>query len=199
MIHSCQYRGRIVKLMGDGALVEFASVVDAVACALAVQAGVASRQAEVPSERRIVFRIGINLGDVVVDGDDLMGDGVNIAARLEQLSEPGGVMISGMAMTSFRASSMSRWCSQGNRRSRISTGQSAPIGLRPLHRQHEGASGQRDAACGQPQPLFSCWRGWAVVDGRFGRALQLLVNPQLRFSHSTISVATRRLVGLPMA
>ena len=92
-----EHRGRIVKLMGDGALVEFASVVDAVACALAMQAGVAGRQAKFPSERRIVFRIGINLGDVVVDGEDLLGDGVNIAARLEQLCEPGGVMISGTA------------------------------------------------------------------------------------------------------
>src|SRR4051794_28610253 len=83
-----EHKGRIVKLMSDGALVEFASVVDAVACAVAVQRGVAERQAEVPPERRIVFRIGINLGDVVVEGEDLFGDGVNIAARLEQLCEP---------------------------------------------------------------------------------------------------------------
>ena len=92
-----EHHGRIVKLMGDGALAEFGSVVDAVACAVAVQKGVADRQAGVPPERRIVFRIGINLGDVVVEGDDLLGDGVNIAARLEQICEPGGVMISGTA------------------------------------------------------------------------------------------------------
>ncbi|WP_082145893.1 adenylate/guanylate cyclase domain-containing protein [Microvirga massiliensis] len=92
-----QHEGRIVKLMGDGALVEFASVVDAVACALSVQAGVAARQEKVPAEHRIVLRMGINLGDVVVEGEDLLGDGVNIAARLEQLSEPGGVLISGTA------------------------------------------------------------------------------------------------------
>ena len=92
-----EHRGRIVKLMGDGALAEFGSVVDAVSCALAVQAGTAARQAQVAPERRIVFRIGINLGDVVVEGEDLLGDGVNIAARLEQLCEPGGVMISGTA------------------------------------------------------------------------------------------------------
>jgi TolB-like protein len=91
------HHGRIVKLMGDGAIAEFGSVVDAVACAVAVQKGVTERQADVPPERRIVFRIGINLGDVVVEGDDLLGDGVNIAARLEQLCEPGGVMISGTA------------------------------------------------------------------------------------------------------
>jgi adenylate cyclase len=89
--------GRIVKLMGDGAIVEFASVVDAVACAVAIQKIVAQRQADVPPARAVVFRIGINLGDVVVEGDDLLGDGVNIAARLEQLCEPGGVLVSGTA------------------------------------------------------------------------------------------------------
>ena len=90
-------RGRIVKLMGVGAIIEFGSVVDAVACAVAVQKGVAERQAEVSAARRIVFRIGINLGDVVVEGDDLLGDGVNVAARLEHLCEPGGVLVSGTA------------------------------------------------------------------------------------------------------
>jgi class 3 adenylate cyclase/TolB-like protein/Tfp pilus assembly protein PilF len=92
-----EHHGRIVKLMGDGALAEFGSVVDAVACAVAVQKAVAEQQADVPTTRRIVFRIGVNLGDVVVEGDDLLGDGVNIAARLEQICEPGGVMISGTA------------------------------------------------------------------------------------------------------
>ena len=92
-----EHHGRIVKLMGDGALAEFGSVVDAVACAVAVQTVIAEHQADVPPERRIVFRIGINLGDVVVEGEDLLGDGVNIAARLEQICPPGAVMISGTA------------------------------------------------------------------------------------------------------
>ena len=92
-----EHRGRIVKLMGDGAIIEFGSVVDAVACAVAVQQMLLTRQAGKPPEHRLVFRIGINLGDVVVDGDDLLGDGVNVAARLEQLCEPGGVLISGTA------------------------------------------------------------------------------------------------------
>jgi TolB-like protein/class 3 adenylate cyclase/tetratricopeptide (TPR) repeat protein len=92
-----EHHGRIVKLMGDGAIAEFGSVVDAVACAVAVQRGVAARQAAVAPQRGIVFRIGINLGDVVVEGEDLLGDGVNVAARLEQLCEPGGVMLSGTA------------------------------------------------------------------------------------------------------
>jgi class 3 adenylate cyclase len=90
-----EHYGRIVKLMGDGAIVEFGSVVDAVACALAVQQAVTARQAELPPKRRIVFRIGVNLGDVVVEGEDLLGDGVNVAARLEQLCPPGGVLVSG--------------------------------------------------------------------------------------------------------
>ena len=92
-----EHRGRIVKLMGDGAIAEFGSVVDAVTCAVAIQKGAAERQAETQPERRIVFRIGINLGDVVVEGEDLLGDGVNVAARLEQLCEPGGVLVSGTA------------------------------------------------------------------------------------------------------
>src|SRR5918993_985596 len=92
-----QHHGRIAKLMGDGAIVEFGSVVDAARFAVSVQEETAARQLEVRRERRILFRIGINVGDVVVEGDDLFGDGVNVAARLEQLCDPGGVLISGTA------------------------------------------------------------------------------------------------------
>ncbi len=90
-------RGRIVKLMGDGLIAEFGSIVGAVACAAAVQIELATRQQDVSVERRIMLRIGVNVGDVVVEGDDLLGDGVNIAARLEQLCPPGTVLISGSA------------------------------------------------------------------------------------------------------
>ncbi len=86
--------GRIVKLMGDGALVEFSSVVDAVECAVAVQRGMIERNRDVPPERRITFRIGINIGDIIVEGEDIYGDGVNVAARLEALADPGGICIS---------------------------------------------------------------------------------------------------------
>jgi class 3 adenylate cyclase len=89
-----QYGGRTVKLMGDGALMEFASVVDAVAFAVEVQVAVAERYAEVPEDRRIIYRMGINIGDIIVEGDEIYGDGVNIAARLEGLAEPGGICIS---------------------------------------------------------------------------------------------------------
>src|SRR6185295_5173665 len=81
-----EFHGRIIKLMGDGALVEFASVVDAVQCAAAIQRRMANHNQRVPEEQQIRFRIGINLGDIIVDGDDIYGDGVNVAARLEGLA-----------------------------------------------------------------------------------------------------------------
>ena len=89
--------GRMVKLMGDGALVEFASVVDAVECAVAIQKGIAGRDAETPEDKRITFRIGVNLGDVIIDGDDIYGDGVNVAARIQEIAEPGGIALSAVA------------------------------------------------------------------------------------------------------
>ncbi len=88
-----EHRGRIVKTTGDGLLVEFASVVDAVRCAVEVQFEMAERNAGMPEEQRIEFRIGINLGDIIKDGRDIHGDGVNIAARLEALAEPGGICV----------------------------------------------------------------------------------------------------------
>jgi TolB-like protein len=90
-----EFGGRIVKTTGDGMLVEFPSAVDAVKNAVETQKAVAERNAEVPEEQRLVFRVGVNLGDVIVDGDDLHGDGINVAARLEELCDPGGVAISG--------------------------------------------------------------------------------------------------------
>jgi adenylate cyclase len=89
-----EYDGRIVKTTGDGLLLEFSSVVDAVRCAVDVQRGMAERNAEVPAESRIQLRIGINVGDVISDGNDIYGDGVNVAARLEALAEPGGIFVS---------------------------------------------------------------------------------------------------------
>ena len=89
-----EHRGRIVKNTGDGFLAEFQSVVDAVRCAAEVQRGMAERNAGTPLEKRIEFRVGINLGDVIVEAEDIFGDGVNIAARLEALAEPGGVLVS---------------------------------------------------------------------------------------------------------
>ena len=89
-----EHRGRIVKTTGDGMLVEFVSVVDAVRCAVDIQRGMAERNAEIPRETRIEIRIGINVGDIISDADDIYGDGVNVAARLEALAEPGGICVS---------------------------------------------------------------------------------------------------------
>jgi adenylate cyclase len=91
------HHGRIVKTTGDGILIEFPSVVDAVACAVVIQDGMAARNVDVPEDKRIVFRIGINIGDIIIDEGDIHGDGVNVAARLEGLAHPGDICISGAA------------------------------------------------------------------------------------------------------
>jgi adenylate cyclase len=96
------HRGRIVKTTGDGMLVEFASAVDAARCAVEVQRGMATQNAEVPQDKRIEFRIGIHVGDIIFDDDDIFGDGVNIAARLEGIAEPGGLCISDDAQRQIR-------------------------------------------------------------------------------------------------
>jgi len=90
-----EHRGRLVKTAGDGLLVEFASVIDAVRCAADVQRGMLDRNADIPNDKRIEFRMGINVGDIIIDGGDIFGDGVNVAARLEGLADPGGLCVSG--------------------------------------------------------------------------------------------------------
>ena len=92
-IRACH--GRVVKTTGDGILIEFPSTVEAVRCAVSVQRAMGERNADIPADRRIEFRVGVHQGDIVVDGDDIFGDGVNVAARLETLSDPGGVCVSG--------------------------------------------------------------------------------------------------------
>jgi TolB-like protein len=90
---TAEYRGRVVKLMGDGTLMEFGSVVDAVLFAVEVQRAMAARNEGIPEDRQIVYRVGINIGDIIVVGDDIYGDGVNVAARLQSIAEPGGILI----------------------------------------------------------------------------------------------------------
>ena len=97
-----KHGGRLVKTTGDGVLLEFPSVVDAVECAVAVQAVMTQRNEGVHVDRRMLFRIGINLGDILIEGDDILGDGVNIAARLEGIAEPGGICISSSAYDQVR-------------------------------------------------------------------------------------------------
>src|SRR5215831_5717689 len=97
-----RHRGRLVKTTGDGVLLEFPSVVDAVECAVAVQAVMNQWNEGIPQDRRMLFRIGINLGDILIDGDDILGDGVNVAARLEGIAEPGGICVSSSAYDQVR-------------------------------------------------------------------------------------------------
>src|SRR6059058_5118097 len=97
-----EHKGRIVKTTGDGLLVEFPSVVEAVACAVAVQGGISERNADIPEGERIVFRVGVNLGDVIVEDGDIHGDGVNVAARLEGIAEPGGICVSRVVRDQIR-------------------------------------------------------------------------------------------------
>ncbi|MBV8654011.1 MAG: adenylate/guanylate cyclase domain-containing protein, partial [Alphaproteobacteria bacterium] len=97
-----EHRGRIVKSTGDGVLAEFASVVDAVRCAIEVQREMRARNEKIPPARRIDFRMGINVGDVIIEDGDIFGDGVNIAARLEALAEPGGICVSAAAQEQVR-------------------------------------------------------------------------------------------------
>ncbi|MCK5363689.1 MAG: adenylate/guanylate cyclase domain-containing protein, partial [Gammaproteobacteria bacterium] len=89
-----QYHGRMVKLMGDGLLAEFPSAVEAVQCAIEIQHAMGARAAAIPEDRRLIYRVGINIGDIVVEDNDIYGDGVNVAARLEGLAEPGGICVS---------------------------------------------------------------------------------------------------------
>ena len=90
-----KFGGRLVKSTGDGVLIEFPSAVDAVRNAVTIQRALSKRNSDIPDDRRIELRIGVNIGDLIVDGDDIFGDGVNVAARLEALAEPGGISISG--------------------------------------------------------------------------------------------------------
>ena len=108
-----KHGGRLVKSTGDGVLLEFPSVVDAVECAVAVQELMAQRNEAVPDDRRMIFRIGINLGDILIEGDDILGDGVNVAARLEGIAQPGGICISSSAHDQVRGKVMVEFADLG--------------------------------------------------------------------------------------
>ena len=125
------HHGRIVKRTGDGSIIEFRSVVDAARCAIEVQNGMAIRNAGVPAGERIEFRVGVHLGDVVEEGDgDLMGDGVNIASRLEGLSEPGGICLSSAAYEQIRDRLKETFADLGGSSSRTSPARCACTAFR---------------------------------------------------------------------
>jgi len=133
-----EHRGHIVKTTGDGLLVEFASVVDAVRCAVGLQREMALRNDTVLVERRIEFRIGINLGDVIIDEHDIYGDGVNVAARLEALAEPGGICVSRVVRDQVRDKSISALRISASSRSRTSPGRCESTAFRRPRRPARG-------------------------------------------------------------
>ncbi|KIC27699.1 alpha/beta fold hydrolase [Leisingera sp. ANG-M6] len=148
------HRGHIVKTTGDGMLVEFASAHDAVRCALAIQKEMAIREADMPEKIRIRYRIGINIGDVVFDGADIFGDGINVAARLEGLAEPGGISISGIVHETVTGQLGERFRDMGSQRVRNI---SRPVRLwqwvpeaRPEREPPEAALQQRVKYCSSP-------------------------------------------------
>jgi len=134
-----EHHGRIVKTTDDGLLAEFSSVVDAVRCAAEVQRGMLDRETEVPDEQRIRFRIGINLGDVIADGDDIFDDGVNVVARLEALAEPGGICVSGVVHDQIRDKLPYRFADRGEQSVKNIT---RPVRVYALRLEDRSASSQ---------------------------------------------------------
>jgi len=146
-----EHRGRIVKTTGDGFLVEFASVVDAVHCAVEMQRAMAEHNADIPAERRIEFRIGINLGDIISEGHDIYGDGVNVAARLEALAEPAGICISRVVRDQIRDKLPYVFEDMGNRQVKNIA--------RPVHAYSMSAQAAA-ATAPSPAPAASAGGGW---------------------------------------
>jgi class 3 adenylate cyclase len=151
-----EHKGRLVKTTGDGMLIEFPSVVEAVACALAIRRGMDERNAAIPQDEAIRFRVGINLGDVIVEGDDIYGDGVNVAARLEALAQPGGICISGIVPDQVEGGSIAPSIIWVSRVSRTSQSRCASIGcvrkarLRQQPRRWRCPISRRSRCCRSP-------------------------------------------------
>ena len=145
-----KHGGRIVKTTGDGVLIEFPSVVDAVECALAVQAVMAERNAAVPADRRMLFRVGINLGDVLVEGDDILGDGVNVAARLEGIAEPGGICIASSAYDQVRGKVAAAFTDLGEQKLKNIE---RPVRAYAVARDEHGSIGEAASATSSSPPV----------------------------------------------
>jgi adenylate/guanylate cyclase family protein len=199
--------GRTIKLMGDGALVEFPSVVEAVECAVEAQQVTAEHQAGVAEEKRIAFRIGINLGDVIIEGNDIYGDSVNLAARLQALAEPGGLCISGTVHDQIRdklpytfgpgradgqehRAPGARLCSVGRQHRRAAPGRGRVATDRIVT-----ASAFRRVAhpcCGMRSTGH--WRGWCMVaeQRRAGATQDADSCSGARSCSATLAVAARR-------
>ena len=195
-----EYRGRVVKLMGDGALVEFASAVDAVECAVAIQHGVAEREAAVPEDRRIAFRIGINVGDIIVEDGDILGDGVNVAARLEGLAEPGGICVARNVHNQVKAKLDARLRADGR-----APGQEHRRAGRDVSAWRSTAAGaRRRVGATRRRPRVTRWlvpalaalagprRSWAESGTSGPASRRPRAGPRSRCCRSTTWAATRR-------
>src|SRR6516165_1854097 len=147
-----EHRGRIVKTTGDGMLVEFVSVVDAVRCAVDIQRGMAERNADVPADKRIQFRIGINVGDIIIDGEDIFGDGVNVAARLEALADPGGIMVSSVVHDQVRDKLSFGFESLGEQSVKNIA---RPVGVHRIHLADQVAADRSTKAAGKTERMPS--------------------------------------------
>ena len=151
-----RHGGRLVKTTGDGVLLEFPSVVDAVECAIAVQAVMAERNAEVPADRRMLFRIGVNLGDILIEGDDILGDGVNIAARLEGIADPGGICVSSSAYDQVRGKVAVEFSDLGRAKAEEYRSSNARLLRDPRRNWKSACPTQSAAACsGRPEQTAS--------------------------------------------
>src|SRR6516164_8706421 len=160
-----EHRGRIVKNTGDGLLAEFPSVVDAVRCAVEVQRGMIDREPDVPEERRISFRIGVNLGDVIVEEHDIFGDGVNVAARLEGLAEPGGICISRMVRDQIRDKLPYPFEDMGEQQ------------VKNIARRVRVYAWRPEAVADLSRPGLSArvsWRGWALISAAVAAVLVIV-------------------------
>ena len=161
-----QHQGRTVKNTGDGLLAEFQSVVDAVRCAAEIQRGMTDRNAEMPEEKRIRFRIGINLGDVIVEEHDIYGDGVNVAARLEALAEPGGICISRVVRDQIRDKLPYPFEDRGERALRISRGRCGSMRCVPKPSPNCAMVMRR---CWNASPVSRCSNSGGCCSGTFHR------------------------------
>jgi class 3 adenylate cyclase/pimeloyl-ACP methyl ester carboxylesterase len=177
-----QRGGRVVDAPGDNLLAEFPSVVDAVRCAVEIQADLAGRNADVPSERRLLFRIGVNLGDVLVEGQRIVGDGVNVAARLEALAEPGGVCLSGEAFDQVRErldvgfeELGAQWLKNVPRPVRVVRLWPERPGARPALSTRTRQHGSRDYRI----EYFRSADGASIASARGGRGIPLVVVPHM--------------------
>jgi class 3 adenylate cyclase len=180
-----EHRGRIVKTTGDGLLVEFASVVDAVRCAVDVQRGMAERNAETPEERRIEFRIGINVGDIIIDGDDIYGDGVNVAARIESLADPGGIYVSRVVRDQVRDKLDFGFEDMGSK--------SVKNIARPVRVHRIQLSAQRGA--GQPPPIAVQRAIAAQSAGAVRRALRKVVRGSWRAVKAVVFIVVAMIIA----